>query len=263
MGTSTLEGAGARACWFVGAAYGGTDDQLPRFLEEGIWQNGWTDRYIEDVRSMQPGDRIAVKATYTRKHDLPFDTHGNTVSVMAIKAIGMITHNPGDGRLVKVNWTAIDPPKEWYFYTYRGTVWRVLPGDWAADNLIAFAFENKPQDLKKFRNHPFWRDRFGDRLAGERRFKWTRFYEEIADKLLLYRDKRKELLDAVYDIGTRVREFTYLHDKYQDGTTGPLKDICPFTVMGTFNRTLTDENRKAIAAEWAKKLHIEADVPES
>ena len=25
-----------RANWFVGASYGGTDDQLPRFLAEGI-----------------------------------------------------------------------------------------------------------------------------------------------------------------------------------------------------------------------------------
>jgi len=26
---SKPEGAGARACWFVGAAYGGTEDQTP------------------------------------------------------------------------------------------------------------------------------------------------------------------------------------------------------------------------------------------
>lgn len=28
---SKPEGAGARACWFVGATYGGTDDQTPLF----------------------------------------------------------------------------------------------------------------------------------------------------------------------------------------------------------------------------------------
>ena len=40
MSTKT-EGAGARACWFVGATYGGTDDQTPHFLHEGIWKNGY------------------------------------------------------------------------------------------------------------------------------------------------------------------------------------------------------------------------------
>ena len=49
------------------------------------------------VKSIQPGDRIAIKSTYTRKHDLPFDSRGQTVSVMAIKAIGEVTENQGDG----------------------------------------------------------------------------------------------------------------------------------------------------------------------
>ena len=39
--SSKAEGAGAQACWFVGATYGGTDDQIPRFLQEGIWENGY------------------------------------------------------------------------------------------------------------------------------------------------------------------------------------------------------------------------------
>ena len=38
---TTTENSGAQASWFVGASYGGTDDQLPRFLSEGIWENGY------------------------------------------------------------------------------------------------------------------------------------------------------------------------------------------------------------------------------
>lgn len=34
---SKLENTGVRACWFVGASYGGSGDQTPRFLAEGIW----------------------------------------------------------------------------------------------------------------------------------------------------------------------------------------------------------------------------------
>lgn len=29
----------SKATWFVGASFGGTDDQLPRFLADGIWEN--------------------------------------------------------------------------------------------------------------------------------------------------------------------------------------------------------------------------------
>ena len=56
-----------RPYWFVGASYGGTDDQMPRLLEEGIWENGYDDRYLDEVRSMRPGEQIAIKSTYTRK----------------------------------------------------------------------------------------------------------------------------------------------------------------------------------------------------
>jgi len=35
----------------------------------------------------------------------------------------------------KVDWKPFDPPREWYFYTNRSTVWRVLPGDWIANLL--------------------------------------------------------------------------------------------------------------------------------
>ena len=83
---------------------------------------------------------------------------------MAIKAVGTITENLNDGKRVRVEWTKVDPLREWYFYTYRKTVWRVVPGEWTSDGLIKFAFEEKPQDIHRFRNDPFWADRFGDGL---------------------------------------------------------------------------------------------------
>lgn len=82
-----------KSYWFVGASYGGNEDQTPRFLSEGIWENGYDDKHLDLVRTMQPGDRIAIKSSFTRKHNLPFDNRGNFVSVMAIKAIGTVTEN--------------------------------------------------------------------------------------------------------------------------------------------------------------------------
>ena len=254
----------SKATWFVGASFGGTEDQLPRFLADGIWENGYEDKHLDVVRSMRPGDRIAVKSSYTRKHGLPFDNRGQTVSVMAIKAIGTITENLNDGRHVRVEWTKLDPAREWYFYTHRGTVWRVLPGEWTADGLIAFAFDGKPQDIERFRNAPYWKERFGSTTPDKRRFGWTKFYEAIADKLLTYRNNRAALVEGIRAISTRVEGLGHLaEDHYTDGTTGFVRDICPFTTMGLFNRGVTDANRKIIAAELAKFLGVDEGVPES
>ena len=60
----------AKSYWFVGASYGkGSEDQTERFISEGIWQNGYKDKYLDVVRSMQPGDLIAIKSSYTRKRN--------------------------------------------------------------------------------------------------------------------------------------------------------------------------------------------------
>lgn len=250
-----------RPSWFVGAAYNRTEDQTPRFLAEGIWENGYEDgKYGDLVRAMRPGDRIAIKSSYTRKRELPFDNRGATVSVMAIKAVGTITANLDDGKRVQVNWTPVSPPREWYFYTNRATVWRVAPGGWMEDGLLAFTFDGQQQDLDRFRNEPFWRERFGD-ADGEQRFRWTSFYSAVAAKLLDYRADRKPLIDGIHAIAQEMAGLGYLQDRYPEGGTGPLRDICPFTAMGTFNRSMTDSNRSAIAGALAKLIGVEDEPP--
>lgn len=248
--------------WFVGATFDGNVDQTPHFLREGIWENGYDDKYQNLVRSMRPGDRIAIKSSYTRKHGFEFETRGNSVSVMAINAIGTITRNLNDGKRVQVDWEPPVSPREWYFYTSRKTVWRVVPGDWAADGLLAFAFEGGPQEIDRFRQAPYWRERFGP-LLDENRFLWTGFYEDVADKLLEHREDRRALIEGIHEIGATTGYLSYLRDRFDDGSVGPLRDICPFTALGTFNRTMKDENRKAIAGELARLLGVEAAVPES
>ena len=262
MNTKT-DNTGAQANWFVGASYGGTDDQTPRFLSEGIWENGYDDKLLDIVRSMRPGERIAIKSSYTRKHGLSFDSRGRAVSVMGIKAVGTITENLNDGKRVKVDWAKVEPVREWYFYTHRATIWRVLPGEWMSDDLIAFAFEGKPQDVDRFRNEPFWRERYGTTPPEKQRFQWTDFYEAVAEKLLAHADDRTPLIEGIHEIASRVPGLTYLQDKFPDGTSGPLRDICPFTTMGTFNRSMTDANRKTIAGELAKLLGVTVPVPPS
>ena len=262
--TNFLKGSTGQPVWFVGAAYGKTDDQTPRFLEEGIWENGYDDKHLDLVRSMQVGERIAIKSSYTQLHDLPFDNRGNRVSVMVIKAIGVITENLNDGRHVNVEWTPLETPRKWYFYTHRGTIWRVMPGGWKTDGLIARAFEDTPQDIRRFCNAPYWKARFSQEGADAHKFAWTRFYMAIADGLLKYRHKRSALVAGLKDIATRVEVLGYLAaDIYPNGKRGFVRDICPFTVMGAFNRQIKEVNRQAVAAEIAEFLGVDVPVPTS
>lgn len=148
--------------WFVGAAWN-DGDQTPRFLADRIWQNGYDDKFSHLVRQMKQGDRIAIKAAYTRKHDVPFENRGRTVSAMRIKAVGTITGSRGDGKTVDVAWEEVDPPREWFLYTYRTTVARArFEDDDMARQLVAFTFEGKDQDIARFLVNPYWAEKFAE-----------------------------------------------------------------------------------------------------
>lgn len=247
--------------WFVGASYSDDGDQTARFFREGIWENGYTDKYLEQVRSIQPGDRIAIKAAHTQKHGLPFDGRGNTASVMSIKAIGTVTDNAGDGRRIKVDWTPLPKMRRWYFYTLRLTIHKVVPDYWMSQALIAFTFEDGEQDLTRFRNDPFWKDRFGDRDQIDERFRWAAFYSAIARSLLVFKENRVPLVQKINELAARCN-LSHLRDEVERGVRIPMEDVCPFTVMGIFNRGNTAENRKMLAKEIADILGVVEPVPE-
>ncbi len=154
--------AGKLNYWLVGAYWDESDpsDQSERFIAEGIWMNGWEDRYLDEVKSMQVGDKISIKAAATQRIGLPFDGKNKTVSRMDIKAIGTIVANRKDGRTVEVEWDPDFQEKSWYFYTARGTVWHVKPVNkkvWteAADQLINFVWYGHEQNYDWF-IHQWW-----------------------------------------------------------------------------------------------------------
>lgn len=255
----------ASAFWFVGASYSGSEDQTARFLKDGIWEvRNPTRRESAYVNAMRVGDRIAIKAAYVRKRNLPFNVRDQSVSVMGIKAIGTVISNEGNGYQVGVQWTAVEPAREWFFYTYRPTIWRVLPDNWKAEALIRFTFDDEPQDFERFLHSPYWRDRYGTSDEGQRSFRWTRFFEAIADALRTYQSDRSGLVAGLQDIASRVDVLDYLNkDRLSDGQQGFVRDICPFTVMGSINRGITDINRKQLAKELAHFLGVSEPVPAS
>lgn len=149
--------------WFVGSSFGRTDDQTARFVKDGVWEIHTptaADRQL--VQSMQFGDRIAIKASFVQRLKLPFKNRGASVSVMRIKARGVIIANDGGGERISVSWDDEFEPGDWYFYTYRPTIWRVRPGEPMAEKLIAFAFYDEPQDFDWFRNQGTWSEKYGD-----------------------------------------------------------------------------------------------------
>ena len=87
-------------------------------------------------------------------------------------------------------------------------------------------------------------------------FEWTSFYSEFADKLLVYKQRRTELLSLLESI------YHELKMKYPFDYHGNLlNDIDPFTVFGLFNKGITNENRVAILNGIAKEFSITAPVP--
>ena len=256
--------------WFVGAARGATQDKTDELLNDGVWRF-WPDpdkpdQYRDQILAMRPGDKIAIKSSYVRKRNLPFDNKGKPVSVMAIKAIGEVSDNPGDGETVNVDWhERFDPPREWYFYTGRISVWKPDMQRWYARALVAFAFDGEEQDIDAFRNEPYWRDRYGDTEQTDSRFAWTSFYQAFASRLLDFEERRDELIAGLKELSEagQVPTLGYFFEKDAQGNRWFLEDICPFTFMGAFNRGATDENRRAVAAALARIIDLDRPVPEA
>ena len=153
-----------KSYWFVGSVWNGNDDQLPRFLEQGIWENGYEDQFLDMVRRIRPGDQIAIKASFVKKR-VPFEVGGKAVSVMRIKATGTVLDNAGDGRNVKVAWDPPTEPRDWYFYTYRTTIVEADPEAEDGRRLIDFTFRGASQDYAWFLAQPYWLEKYGAKPA--------------------------------------------------------------------------------------------------
>ena len=96
-------------------------------------------------------------------------------------------------------------------------------------------------------------------LSGK--FTWTKCYEEVATKLLSYRNRRDDLIDKIQIMSGECEFFKHLHDKTVTGKNTSLTDICPFTFMATFNRRLKAESRLKVLQTIANFLQIESVMP--
>lgn len=89
---------------------------------------------------------------------------------------------------------------------------------------------------------------------GERtEFTWIPFYEEIAKKLLEYKNKRSQLIEILY---SSLKEASLSSSMYKSDETEPLKNIDPLTFIGSFNRGNKREDRIKLANIIAGKLGL-------
>ena len=131
-------------------------------------------------------------------------------------------------------------------FNSRGTVFKVSRND--AVNRVRAVLENGP-----------------DPGIQENNFDWIPFYEAVANALRGFKNERKELLDGIFAVKSRMDieniPFTPLEDRFWNGDRGQLRDICPFTTIGSFNRGIKDANRGIVAGALQEFLDVSQAAP--
>ena len=86
-------------------------------------------------------------------------------------------------------------------------------------------------------------------------FTWIPFYTEMAEKLLEYKDNRKELVKIVYGMDEEDVRF------FKDDRKNNFKDLHPFALFGIFNRQILPYKKIRICTYLKDKLQIKSDIP--
>ena len=60
---------------------GKENDQADRFIQNGIWENGYAEKFSDIVKSVNIGDRVAIKSSFATR---------DGKSILRVKAFGTI-----------------------------------------------------------------------------------------------------------------------------------------------------------------------------
>lgn len=94
-------------------------------------------------------------------------------------------------------------------------------------------------------------------------FTWIPIYTELAEKLLAYRDRQKELLGMIDDFKNEGLKPVGTKDKGKDNKPISLQEIDPFTFFANFNRSnFKEENRRKMLARLQTKFSLTSKPPE-
>lgn len=95
-------------------------------------------------------------------------------------------------------------------------------------------------------------------------FDWPEFFEELATKLLAFKNNRAELLEKLKEtaeISGRPLRFKHLWNWHIDDKEVPATDMDPFTILGVANRQISASNKVAICQAFKTVFGIEAPAP--
>lgn len=92
-------------------------------------------------------------------------------------------------------------------------------------------------------------------------FTWIEAYRRIAEALLAYEDRQQELIGILRELRDQGHKVVQVNDRDEAGETFPLQEIDPFTVMASFNRGTTRENRQAVMGALAERLGATVEPP--
>jgi 5-methylcytosine-specific restriction protein B len=244
-------------------------DMTADFLDNGYWGHDHDGKVDVEkrVRSIPVGAKVALKSSFV------VGKKGHKVGMLRVKGLGTVTHNPGDGMRVTVQWNpdfkAFELP-----VGYRHTISRVNK----PENIDAI-FHGQPlpdrsgitanskglgDDSNDSKTdvvvHPLNQILYGPPGTGKTHatMAWAiallegRDFDEVVEE---YEDKRPELLELVDDYRQRGQvEFVTFHQSfsYEDFVEG----IKPLpTKTGQLNYAVEDGVFKRLAREASKVWH--------
>lgn len=91
-------------------------------------------------------------------------------------------------------------------------------------------------------------------------YTWIAFYEQLADKLVAWRDRQPELLALLAELKAQGLPMVSLKDKVGKRSL-PLDEIDPFTIFASFNRNVRTDNRQSILARMKEYFGVATAVP--
>jgi hypothetical protein len=93
-------------------------------------------------------------------------------------------------------------------------------------------------------------------------FTWIPIHEEAATRLLEFKDRQSELIDIMTRMNALGLKVSKMTDKGEDGGRIPLQEIDPFTFLCIFNRSLRQENRRALWQFLKDEWQLVSAIPE-
>lgn len=193
------------------------------------------------LQQMQIGDSIAIK-------HLPTTSKSSSIPELHIQARGHIQNKTQ--QQICIVWQENFAPKTWQYFVHQAKIWAVPATHWMNQALIDFVVHDRAQETATFLQSAYWQQPKLDL-----RFAWTEFYQALAKALLAYQQQRQPLVNFVLQLAQRY-QLNYLLAK-------DLSDICPFTVLGMFNRGMNSQKRHAIAQDLADFLKINLAAPQN